>query len=511
MRLFPTGVAVLVLAGLLAAAPASAAYHQLEEIPVESPVYRLVEDLASSYSLSHGLLLTKPWTRAELGRFLDQLATDVPASAQDPAVLRLRRELEPEGGAGGLEPMLSSEQDDVSLEVSPYARLGYAEDRARASIIRDHRAGLQLSLAFGEHALLFADAYAGTTTPGAHGTPDESGSFAVNSTDVTAWIDRGYAMWASKGFSVRAGHTWLRWGPGAEGTMALSDAAPAFDVLEARALLPGGANYTWFVASLDPALESYLAGHRVDVRAGPSVELSFSELARFSGTANAMRALVPAVPFALLERAGGGNHNGPPALETSNVMYATDLSWTWRPGIRLYGEVALDDVTLDNSRPLQMAWQAGAHLRRRTDLGVWSLRGEYSRVYPFTYASPDEHDFVHDGFPLGSALGPDADRFFARLEWRPALAWAAGIEGSTARKGSGVLGQPGPSAPPVPSRLISYPFEQDRRYAATFDLSPSPSFTLSAVVGSATVTWEPVGRGPDSDGVFGSARATVRW
>ncbi|MEQ1833074.1 MAG: hypothetical protein ABL977_08450, partial [Candidatus Eisenbacteria bacterium] len=203
--------------------------------------------------------------------------------------------------------------------------------------------------------------------------------------------------------------------------------------------------------------------------------------------------------------------SGPTSLESINVLYAADFSWTWRPGVRLYGEVALDDVTLDNSRPLQMAWQAGVHLRRHTDLGAWSLRGEYSRVYPFTYSSPDDLDFVNAGFPVGAALGPDADRFYARLEWRPSLAWAAGVEGSNTRQGSGVLGQPGPSGPPVPARLISYPFEQDRRYAVTFDVSPSPSFTLSAAVGSGVVSWQPENAGPGTDGVFGSMRATLRW
>ncbi len=510
MRSLHLRLAAVAAMFLLAADPALAAYHQLEEIPVESPVYRLAEDLASSYAVSSGLLLTKPWTRADLGRFLDQLVIDAPAAARDPAVLRLQRELEPAGGFAGLEPMLSSEQDDVSLEVSPYLRVGYAENRSRSALVRDHRAGVQVSVAFGEHAILFADAYAGTKTPGPHGTPDVVGSFTANSTDVTAWVDRGYAMWAGKGFMVRAGHTWLRWGPGADGTMALSDAAPAFDVLEARAKLPGGAQYSWFVASLDPALESYLAGHRLDLRAGPSVELSFSELARFNGAGNAMRALVPVVPFALLGRAGGGSNNGPQALETNNVMYAADFSWTWRPGVRLYAEVALDDVKLDNSRPLQMAWQAGAHLRRRTDMGVWSLRGEYSRVYPFTYAANNGHHFVHAGFPTGSDLGPDADRLSARLEWRPNAVWAVGAEGSNLRDGSGVLGVPW-SSQAVPTRLISYPFEQDQRYALTIAYSPSPSFTLAVSAGSAAVSWQPSNAGRDTDGAFGSARATFRW
>jgi hypothetical protein len=507
--------AVPALCALLLAVspPAFAAYHQLEEIPVESPVYRLAEDLAASYPLSRGLLLTKPWTRAELGVFLDQLVADVPAAAKDPAVQRLRRELEPEGGVRGMEPMISAEQDDASLELSPYARIGYAEDRARSTVTRDDRAGVQASLAFGEHALLFADAYAGTITPGAHGTPDENGSFTSHSSDVTGWVDRAYGMWATKGFSMRAGHTWLRWGPGASGTMALGDAAPAFDVLEARATLPGGAEYSWFIASLDPALETYLAGHRLDVRAGPSVELTFSELSRFNGTGNAALYLVPVVPFSLMERrARASSPAARDSLVRTNVMYAADFAWTWRPGVRLYGEIAVDDATLHNTRPLAIAWQGGVHLRRLMGGTAWSFRGEYSRVYPYVYSVSHHHDFAHEGFPTGSPLGPDADQWFARLEWRPNAEWAAGFETSNIRDGAGALGQAWQPGTPVPSRLVlQYPVEQDQRYALTLDWSPSPSVSLGASGGSAKIHALGHAVGTDTDGVFGTARATFRW
>jgi len=37
-------------------------------------------------------------------------------------------------------------------------------------------------------------------------------------------FDRAYATFNTRGFSVRAGHTWLRWGPGATGTLALTTA-----------------------------------------------------------------------------------------------------------------------------------------------------------------------------------------------------------------------------------------------------------------------------------------------
>ena len=496
--------------------PARAAWHSLEEIPVESPVYRLLDDLSSSYPLSSGLLLTRPWTRGDLGRFLDQLVLDIPAAAQDPAVQRLRRELEPGGGAAGLEPAISADQDDASLEVSPYARLAYAEDRSRGTVTRDFRTGLQASLAFGEHALLFADSYLGTITPGPHGTPDASGSFRSSSSDITAWFDRAYGTYATHGFMARLGHTWLDWGPGAQGSMALSDGAPAFDVLESRVLLPGGARLTWFVASLDPAEETFLAGHRLEMRAGPSVQVSLSELARFDGTGNAPLYLMPVIPYAFLDRRVRGASALPAdslgRKARNNVMYAGDFSWTWHPGVRLYGEIAVDDATLHNTRPLAFAWQAGVHLRRVRDSGAWSLRGEYSRVYAWTYSVAQGQDFAHAGFPTAFPLGPDVDRLWARLGWRPDARWAFGIEGTDIRKGAGLLGQAWQPGQPVPTRLVlAFPVDQDKRVALTAGWSPSPSVSLSVAGGKASAHSRNHVYLDDANGVFASAAATLRW
>lgn len=503
---------MLSAAALAAAAPAFAAYHSLEEIPVESVAYRLIDDLASTYRVSNALLQTRPWTRAELGVFLDQLVADTPAAAKDPAVVRLRRELEPEGGSAGLEPMVAAEEDDHSIEFSPYARFVFAQDDARGTITRDFRAGGQYSHALGTHALLFTDVYAGTVTPGGHGTPDANGSFGASSTDVTLWIDRGYAIYANKSFSLRAGRTWLRWGPGADGTMALSDGAPAFDLIQASTRIPGGSRLTWFLASLDPVNETYLAGHRLDVRPGPSVEMGVSGLVRFDGTSNAPLYLLPVIPLTTYERrVRAGRAGAPDSLTRTNLLASADVSWTWRPGIRFYGEIAVDDATRHNQRPLLAAWQGGVHLRRRIGDGVWTARAEYSRVYPFTYSVAHGHHFMHDGFSTGYPMGPDVDRWYGRIEWRPDAAWAFAVEASDARKGSGVLGQAWIPGTPVPSRELSFPGEQDVRYAFSADLAPSPSFALGATIGTATIEMLDHVVGRDTDGLFGSGRFTLRW
>ena len=513
MRPSRTLPALLVL--LLLAPRARATWHALEEIPVESPVYRWVDDLASSYPISDGLFLTRPWTRADLGHFLDQLVADNPGAARDPVVERLRRELEPQGGLRhGLEPLLSADQEDASLEVSPYARASYGEDRSRDGVFRDHRVGAQASAAFGDLGLMFVDAYVGNITPGSHGTPDGTGSYLSTSSDVTAWFDRAYATFATHGFSVRAGHTWLRWGPGAAGTLALSEAAPALDLIEFRARFGKAAQLTWFVASLDAASETYLSGHRLELRAGPSVELSFSGLARFNGVSNAPLYLIPVVPYPLMEkraRAAGGAPDSLDAERLVNVLYSADFTWTWKPGFRLYGEAMVDDVTLDGSRPLRAGWQGGVEIRRAGTPRSWSARAEYSRVFAYTYAAASGQDFTHAGFPTGFLLGPDVDQWFGRFEWRWGAGWAWGLEGFNTRKGAIPLGQAWDPATPVPDRALTFPVDQDLRGALTADWSPSPSWSVSVVAGEAHGTSRGHVVGDDQSGAYGSARATLRW
>jgi len=514
MRLFRRfGLLVLLLATALTA-PARAAWLEREEIPVESPVYRWLDELATSHPLARGLLLVRPWTRGDLGRFLDQLVADAPEAASDPVVERLRRELAPGGGVDGLEPMISAEEDDAALEISGYARSTYAEDRARGTVLRDHRLGLQASVALGSGGLLFADGYAGTITPGPHGTPDAAGSFRSETSDVTAWFDRAYASWRSPGFSIRAGHTWLSWGPGLAGTLALSDGAPALDAAEASLRLPGGGRLHWFVAALDAAGQRYLAGHRLAVRAGPSVELGFSELARFDGSGSVPLYAVPVVPYALLDRLVRGRTDLP-AFDTTtrnNVLYSTDFSWTWRPGVRLYGEVMADDLTFDGSRPLAIGWQAGAHLRRRLAGAAWSLRGDYTRVYRYVYSVDRGQDFSLAGFPTGFPLGPDVEQFVARLEWRPDASWAIGVDARSVRKGAQPLGlawQPGTEVPARP--VLVWPVEKDQRVALTADWSPSASFSVGAAGGFARLTTRDHVPGRDTDGATGRGAVTVRW
>src|SRR5205823_2788650 len=114
-------------------------------------------------------------------------------------------------------------------------------------IVRDMRGGVQGSAAWGDHLLAWGDIYVGTTSPGGHGNPTNSRHFGlIEGVQLNSYFDRGTITWRNAHARIEAGHTWLRWGPGDWGTMALSDGAPAFDVIETRIPLLKHAQFAWF-------------------------------------------------------------------------------------------------------------------------------------------------------------------------------------------------------------------------------------------------------------------------
>jgi hypothetical protein len=478
----------------------------------------MVEDLAASYGFGFAFLHTQPWDRADLGRFLDELALNRPAAADDPLVVRLRRELESAGGLGGWDAAVQAEDERSSLEVSPYARADYSEDRARHAIVRDFRAGVQASLAMGDGLLAWTDFYVGTTSAGGHGNPADSRHFGlIEGVQLNSYFDRGTLTWRGRWGRLQAGHTWLRWGPGAWGTMALSDGAPAFDVIEARVPVPGHMQLDWFVASLDPLAQSYLAGHRLELRPASNVDLSFSELARFDGTGSAPQYLLPLVPYSLIEKrllkSASASADSTDRWAKNNVMWAADVAWRWRPGVRVYGEVAVDDISFSSEkRPRALAWQLGFEARRVRGGRAWTARGEYARVYQYTYSVFHRHDFAFAGYSTAFPLGTDVDRANARLEYRTSPEWAFGAEGTYRRKGEGQLGDfyvPGSGA--VNNMVLTGVLDVDARAGVTADWSPAPGLSAGLTAGWARVTALSHVRGADESAPYGSTRLTMRW
>src|SRR3989442_1570176 len=98
-----------------------ATYLPQERIPTDSPVYRDLERLATTYGVEPKFLSSRPLRRAEALDFLRELAEASEDVHEDPAFERAVRVLDPEA-SGATRPLIALEGDDGErLEVSPYA------------------------------------------------------------------------------------------------------------------------------------------------------------------------------------------------------------------------------------------------------------------------------------------------------------------------------------------------------------------------------------------------------
>ena len=188
-------------------------------------------------------------------------------------------------------------------------------------------------------------------------------------------------------------------------------------------------------------------------------------------------------------------------------------AWRARRNLRVYGELAIDDISFSSERrPRSLAWQVGFDARRVSPGSAWTLRGEYSRVYQYTYSVYHHHDFAFAGLPTGFPLGPDVDRVNGSLDWRPSPEWCVGTEGSFRRKGEGVLGEfyvPGSGR--VNNLVLSGVLDVDARGGLRVDWSPAPGLEAGITGGWARATARNHVAGDDASGAYGQSRFTLRW
>src|SRR5262245_13588513 len=364
----------VLLADAVTPAAARATYLPQERVPTNDPVYRDIDRLIATYDRTPRAYSTKPLRLQELLSYLNSLEVEYPSAANDPAMIRARQELDPEAPRG-LKPFIRIDGDaDEAITVSPYASAVYEEDPKNRpdDLNRDYRVGGQVAAATDSTTLFLLDAYWGTSSQGGRGTPNFGTLNAVvEGQDLNSWMEEAYLEVAVSKVRLLIGHTWLRWGPGREGTLALSDAAPALDMMR----LEAGFTRQWrgqsFVALLDPGPQTYLAGHRLEWTFKSDLRLGLTELARFDGTSQVLLYSIPVVPYSFWEKrqktvptnAVPGDTTGL-ALGKNNCLASFDLAWNVRPGFRLWGELMVDDISFSSDyKPDMVGYQAGAEER----------------------------------------------------------------------------------------------------------------------------------------------------
>ncbi|HYJ34221.1 MAG TPA: capsule assembly Wzi family protein [Candidatus Binatia bacterium] len=501
------GAAAVAAALTFAPGTAFARYLPQERVPVSSPVYRDLERLMASYDRAPIAFSTRPLRVQEILAYLNSLVVEYPSSAGDPAMIRARRRVDPQA-PGAHAPFLTIRDDSTEVAtVSPYVSLAYEDDpKNRPDINRDYRVGAQVVAAFDSTTIFVFDGYEGTASQGGRGTPNFGRlNSVIEGVDLNSWMDEAYAEVKLARLRVLVGHASLRWGPGRDGTLALSDAAPPLDMVR----LEAGFARKWrgqsFVALLDPGPQTYLAGHRLEWSL-LDMRLGVTELARFDGTSQALLYSIPVVPYSFWEKrpksapdgAVPGDTTGL-ALSKNNVLLAVDLAWNVRRGYRLWGEFLVDDISFSSDyKPDMIGWQAGAEERWLLGGGggggagvaterAATLSLEYNRVNNYTYSAWHGHNFDFQGFPIGFVYGPDVMLFAAEATYEHGANWEFRLRGELRRKGEGFIGDAWlREQGKVDAGALSGVVERDARVAARLTWTPSRMLRLEGTVGYAS-------------------------
>jgi len=197
------------MAGCLGPGLAAARYLPQERVPTNSPIYRDIERLMSTYDRSPQALSMRPLRVQELRSYLNSLIVEHPSAASDPSMIRARRFVD-RNAPGARHPFITIQDDTNEVAtISPYASLSYEEDpRNRPDLNRDYRIGVQVAAAFDSTTIVVFDGYEGTASQGGRGTPDFGRlNAAIEGVDLNSWMDEAYAEMKLAGTRLLIGHT----------------------------------------------------------------------------------------------------------------------------------------------------------------------------------------------------------------------------------------------------------------------------------------------------------------
>lgn len=247
---------------------------------------------------------------------------------------------------------------------------------------------------------------------------------------------RATIMGTVRSVSFALGREHLGWGPGTQGGLLFSDAAGGFDQVEV--------SFQWrrtYIRKVIGWLDGgrSLIATRVDIPYRPNVRFGFSEAVVMEGAPYPLFALVP-VPVFLTPYLQ--QQLRAPSGFDDNYLMALDAEWLPRPGLRLYGELLIDDFTVATPTanfPSRWGLTAGFHRVSPGDGAEW--RVQYTIVPNWTYstAKPGMH-YLLRGFPIGHPLGADFD--VLHIRWtQPTHPSPSSIWISYIRKGEGEVGR----------------------------------------------------------------------
>ena len=263
------------------------------------------------------------------------------------------------------------------------------------------------------------------------------------------WVGTGVVGVRSRFFEVRFGRDRNRWGFGRT-SLALSDYAPVYDQLQIRTTFWRLQYVNLFAALTDltpfPATsirdqiypKKYAAFHRLAVNLPGRVQLELFETIVFATDTTAARrrsnfdlAYLNPIIFYTAAQADRGH--------ADNALLGGGLAWTARPGLRLYTQLLLDELTVGEigraSWVNKWGWQVGARVADVLAPGL-SFQVEYARLRPYLYSHRSAlTSYTHFNDLLGHPAGPNAQDVALFVDWQATPRWRAALNLAYTRRG----------------------------------------------------------------------------
>lgn len=297
---------------------------------------------------------------------------------------------------------------------------------------------------------------------------------------LTGVLDQAYANIDMRYFHLLVGRDHMRWGPGREDVLLLSDQIPPFDMIRIEAKA-GSFKFIYFATVLDQIRISpygfwanrYLSGHRINLKLKWGVELGISEVVLYGGENRSLEPyyLNPLLPYY------GEQYN----MDTDdNVLWSFDIALSSFKNKEFYFELLVDDFQYDfESEPHQTGFQIGLKYAEPFGWKRSYANLEYTKINNWVYGQNKPWNvYTYHGWGMGSILGPDADRRSGQLVYHLTpdidLIW----QGEYRRKGEGRITTPQTSAVSSSDKFPSGIVEHRNQQEFLFSYQPNANLKL---------------------------------
>ncbi len=246
---------------------------------------------------------------------------------------------------------------------------------------------------------------------------DPTSGEIVSRTGAAGFRDQATGYVAAKfgHFGVLIGRNDVSWGSGNFEQLAVSSQNEPLDLIQFSFEFEKFRLTSFHGNLLGNETQRYLAGHRLDFAFWKKFQFGVYETLTYGGRDVELGYVNPFLLFHIMEHQYGDRDN--------NVL-GFDFSWLPGAGVRIYGELFVDDFSFNKS-PFtywgnKLAYLIGGHWAQPLGLRTVELFGSYTRVDPWVYTHHLDHNiYYHYSASIGSKLGPNADRFKAGLAIQP--------------------------------------------------------------------------------------------